>query len=152
MIDDPVHDGILRLESNDLHPAPAPGTAFRSPSRGFQARNWNRSSACALQPLREGDLIGTTLLKSPTPAVDRDRTVSRRSEPSSRTSLTGEQPDPRDPLQPQEEMSRHQDRNSYGRRLLGLRFKASLALTSPVNLPAPGRRQITAPGMQCDPL
>ena len=30
-----------------------------------------------------------------------------RSEPSSRTSLTGEQPDPWDLLQPQDEMSRH---------------------------------------------
>ena len=29
----------------------------------------------------------------------------------------------------------------YGRRLLGLKFKASVALTSPLNLPAPGRRQ-----------
>ena len=29
----------------------------------------------------------------------------------------------------------------YGRRLLGLQFKTSLALTSPLNLPAPGRRQ-----------
>ena len=34
-----------------------------------------------------------------------------------------------------------EDRYSYGRRLLGLKFKASLALTSPLNLPAPGRRQ-----------
>ena len=30
---------------------------------------------------------------------------------------------------------------SYGRRLLGLKFKPSLALSSPLNLPAPGRRQ-----------
>ncbi|KAF1855289.1 hypothetical protein Lal_00001068 [Lupinus albus] len=29
-----------------------------------------------------------------TPAMDRDRTVSRRSEPSSRTTLMGEQPNP----------------------------------------------------------
>ena len=33
------------------------------------------------------------------------------------------------------------DRYSYGRRLLGLKFKDSLSLTSPLNLPAPGRRQ-----------
>ena len=33
------------------------------------------------------------------------------------------------------------DRYSYGRRLLGLKFKASIALTSPLNLPAPGRLQ-----------
>src|ERR1700709_2929085 len=36
-----------------------------------------------------------------------DRTVSRRSEPSSRTTLTGEQPHPGDLLQPQDVMSRH---------------------------------------------
>ena len=46
-------------------------------------------------------------LKIPTPMADRDRTVSRRSEPSSRTSLNGEQPYPWDLLQPQDEMSRH---------------------------------------------
>src|SRR5437868_15451743 len=45
--------------------------------------------------------------KSPTPTADKDRTVSRRSEPSSRTTLTGEQPDPWDLLQPQDVMSRH---------------------------------------------
>ena len=46
-------------------------------------------------------------LKFPTPTVDKDRTVSRRSEPSSRTALTGEQTDPWDLLQPQDAMSRH---------------------------------------------
>ena len=45
--------------------------------------------------------------KSPTPATDRDRTVSRRSKPSSRTTLNGEQPYPWDLLQPQDVMSRH---------------------------------------------
>ena len=47
------------------------------------------------------------LLKSLTPTEDRDRTVSRRSEPSSRTTLIGEQPNPWDLLQPQDVMSRH---------------------------------------------
>ena len=42
-----------------------------------------------------------------TPTADRDRTVSRRSEPSSRTTLMGEQPNPWDLLQPQDVMSRH---------------------------------------------
>ena len=46
-------------------------------------------------------------LKYPPPTADRDRTVSRRSEPSSRTALTGEQPDPWDLLQPQDAMGRH---------------------------------------------
>jgi hypothetical protein len=52
-------------------------------------------------------VLGATLLKSLTPATDRDRTVSRRSEPSSRTALMGEQPNPWDLLQPQDAMSRH---------------------------------------------
>ena len=46
-------------------------------------------------------------LKFPTPMADRDRTVSRRSEPNSRTTLNGEQPYPWDLLQPQDVMSRH---------------------------------------------
>ena len=46
-------------------------------------------------------------LKSPAPTVDKDRTVSRRSEPSSRAALTGEQPDPWDLLQPRDATSRH---------------------------------------------
>ena len=46
-------------------------------------------------------------LKSPAPTVDKDRTVSRRSEPNSRAALTGEQPDPWDLLQPQDATSRH---------------------------------------------
>ena len=52
-------------------------------------------------------VLGKEPLKSPSPTVDKDRTVSRRSEPSSRTALTGEQPDPWDLLQPQDAMSRH---------------------------------------------
>ncbi len=52
-------------------------------------------------------VLGTAPLKSPTPAADRDRTVSRRSEPSSRTALIGEQPNPWDLIQPQDAMSRH---------------------------------------------
>jgi hypothetical protein len=39
-----------------------------------------------------------------TPTADRDQPVSRRFEPSSRTSLIGEQPNPWDLLQPQDEM------------------------------------------------
>ena len=52
-------------------------------------------------------VLGTGLLKYPTRAADRDRTVSRRSKPSSRTTLNGEQPYPWDRLQPQDVMSRH---------------------------------------------
>ena len=52
-------------------------------------------------------VLGTAPLKTPTPTTDRDRTVSRRSKPSSRTALIGEQPNPWDLLQPQDAMSRH---------------------------------------------
>src|SRR3972149_9357700 len=52
-------------------------------------------------------VLGTAPRKSPAPTPDRDRTVSRRSEPSSRTTLIGEQPNPWDLLQPQDVMSRH---------------------------------------------
>ena len=52
-------------------------------------------------------VLGTAFLKSPPAAEDRDRTVSRRSKPSSRTALMGEQPNPWDLLQPQDAMSRH---------------------------------------------
>ena len=52
-------------------------------------------------------VLGAAPFKSLAPAMDRDRTVSRRSEPSSRTTLMGEQPNPWDRLQPQDVMSRH---------------------------------------------
>ena len=52
-------------------------------------------------------VLRTNPLKYPTPTADRDRTVSRRSKPSSRTTLIGEQPNPWDLLQPQDVTSRH---------------------------------------------
>ena len=52
-------------------------------------------------------VLRTAPFKSLTPATDRDRTVSRRSEPSSRATLIGEQPNPWDLLQPQDVTSRH---------------------------------------------
>src|SRR6266853_5396311 len=52
-------------------------------------------------------VLRTALFKSPTPTADRDRTVSRRSEPSSRATLIREQPNPWDLLQPQDVTSRH---------------------------------------------
>ena len=58
--------------------------------------------------VRSGPLVlGSTILNLLAPTADRDRTVSRRSEPSSRTALNGEQPYPWDLLQPQDAMSRH---------------------------------------------
>ena len=52
-------------------------------------------------------VLKSFLLNLPAPMVDRDRPVSRRSEPSSRTALIGGQPNPWDQLQPQDAMSRH---------------------------------------------
>src|SRR5678816_4810131 len=72
--------------------------------------------------VRPGPLVlGTAFLKFPPAAADRDRTVSRRSKPSSRTALMGEQPNPWDVLPPQDAMSRHRGAKPcrrYG--LLGL--------------------------------
>ena len=52
-------------------------------------------------------VLRSELLKFLAPTADRDQTVSRRSKPSSRTTLIGEQPNPWDLLQPQDVMSRH---------------------------------------------
>ena len=74
------------------------------------ANNWR----VHLNPL----VLETNPFKFPTPAADRDQTVSRRSEPNSRTTLIGEQPNPWDLLQPQDVMSRHRgakQRRRYGR-------------------------------------
>src|ERR1700744_3075859 len=75
-------------------------------------------------------VLRTDPLNSPTPTPDRDQTVSRRFEPSSRTTLIGEQPNPWDLLQPQDVMSRHRGakrRRRYG--LLGV-----ISLLSPAYL------------------
>ena len=72
-------------------------------------------------------VLGATPLNSPTPTEDRDRTVSRCSEPSSRTALNGEQPYPWDLLQPQDAMSRH--RGAKPRRRYGL--LGAISLLSP---------------------
>ena len=58
-------------------------------------------------------VLGSAPLKYPAPTADRDRTVSRRTEPSSRTALIGEQPNPWDLLQPQDAMSRHRTLSTF---------------------------------------
>ena len=52
-------------------------------------------------------VLGRNPLNIPAHTPDMDRTVSRRSEPSSRTAFMGEQPNPWDVLPPQDAMSRH---------------------------------------------
>src|SRR5207237_8350497 len=89
--------------------------------------------------VRPGPLVlGAAPLRSPAPTADRDRTVSRRSKPSSRASLTGEQPDPWDLLQPQDETSRH--RGAKPCRRYGLLGRISLL--SPGDLLSVERRPL----------
>lgn len=92
--------------------------------------------------VRPGPLVlGTAPIKYPAPTTDRDRTVSRRSEPSSRTTLIGEQPNPWDLLQPQDATSRHRGAKPsrrYG--LLGM-----ISLLSPGYLLSVERCRARAP-------
>jgi hypothetical protein len=81
-------------------------------------------------------VLRTAPLNSPAPIADRDRTVSRRSKPSSRTALNGEQPYPWDLLQPQDAMSRHRGAKPRRRyELLGV-----ISLLSPEYLLSDERR------------
>ena len=75
--------------------------------RGYPAVQLAPQPVCQ-RLVRPGPLVLRSVLRSfPTPTTDRDRTVSRRSEPSSRATLIGEQPNPWDLLQPQDVTSRH---------------------------------------------
>src|SRR6266699_3900682 len=60
-------------------------------------------------------VLEMTRLSLPTPTTDRDRTVSRRSEPSSRAALMGGQPNPWVLLQPQDATSRHRGAKPFRR-------------------------------------
>ena len=97
----------------------------------------------ARQPEHQGCVIpgplvlGNVLLKSPAPAEDMDQTISRGFEPSSRTALIGEQPNPWDLLQPQDAMSRH--RGAKRSRRYGL--SAIISLLSPEYLLSVERRR-----------
>ena len=117
----------LHLQPIDRMVSPEPSGGQKSPGRsnlevGFPLRCFQRLSLpdvdtrhlpLAGQPANQRSVrLGPLVLKAaplrlPTLKTDRDRTVSRRSEPSSRTALIGEQPNPWDLLQPQDAMSRH---------------------------------------------
>ena len=89
--------GASRLDAFSVYPVPT-----WLLGHGFDTQPMHQRS------VHPGPLVlRTAPLKYPTPTPDRDRTVSRRSEPSSRTALMGEQPNPWDLLQPQDAMSRH---------------------------------------------
>ena len=75
---------------------------LRYPAVHLAAQLVNRRS------VHHGPLVLVTApLKTPTPTIDRDRTVSRRSEPSSRATLIGEQPNPWELFHPQDVTGRH---------------------------------------------
>ena len=109
---------------------------LRYPAVRLAAQLVNRRS------VHHGPLVLVTApLKTPTPTIDRDRTVSRRSEPSSRATLMGEQPNPWDLLQPQDVTSRHRGAKPsrrYG--LLGM-----ISLLSPGYLLSVERCRARAP-------
>ncbi len=89
--------GASRLDAFSVYPVPTWLLGHESDTQPIHQRS-----------VHPGPLVlRTAPLKYPTPTPDRDRTVSRRSEPSSRTALMGEQPNPWDLLQPQDAMSRH---------------------------------------------
>ena len=86
-------------------------------------------------------VLGAGLLKAPTRAEDRDQTVSRRSEHSSRAALIGELPNPWDLLQPQDATSRHRGAKPFRRYgLLGM-----ISLLSPGYLLSVERCRARAP-------
>ena len=95
---------------------------LRYPAVRLAAQLVNRRS------VHHGPLVLVTApLKTPTPTIDRDRTVSRRSEPSSRATLMGEQPNPWDLLQPQVVTSRHRG----GKPLRRYELLGAISLLSP---------------------
>ena len=114
----------LRPINRVVYPGSLGGKPPRNPRLGvgFTLRCFQRLSIpdMATQPCPERDnwytrgrsvrilsYYGRIAVNVPTPTADRDRPGSRRSEPSSRTTLIGEQPNPWDRLQPQDAMGRH---------------------------------------------
>ena len=104
----------------------------------YPNRTWLLGNALAEQtdrpevrPTRSLSYWQSDLRKFPAPTTDRDRTVSRRSEPSSRATLMGEQPNPGDLLQPQDVTSRHRGAKPFRRyELLGMISLLSLSTLS----------------------
>ena len=132
----PIDPVVFREPSDALRrgrPCLRDGLALRCLQRLSCRDIATRQCPVAGQPEHQRSLIPgplvlrNTPVKSPAPAVDKDRTVSRRSEPSSRTALIGEQPNPWDLLQPQDAMSRHRGAKPLRR----CELLAAISLLSP---------------------
>src|ERR1043166_7680744 len=82
-------------------------SAFILAARGYPAMPLARQLAHQRCVLSNPLVLGEKPLTFPAPTTDRDRPVSRRSKPSSRTAFIGEQPNPWELLHPQDAMSRH---------------------------------------------
>src|SRR5437764_7193364 len=82
-------------------------SAFILAARGYPALPLARQLAHQRCVLSNPLVLGEKPLTFPAPTTDRDRPVSRRSKPSSRTAFIGEQPNPWELLHPQDAMSRH---------------------------------------------
>ena len=162
----PIRTGQVR-PSRTLRLRPVDPVVFRGPSdrlrngmnhlRGCLAlRCLQRLSRCGVatrrcpsagqpehqRPPAPGPLVlGSAPVNHPAPAEDKDRTVSRRSEPSSRNTLIGEQPNPWDLLQPQDVMSRH--RGAKPRRRCGR--LGAISLLSPEYLLSDEQRRCHVP-------
>src|ERR1700733_9465827 len=87
-------------------------SAFILAARGYPAMPLARQLAHQRCVLSNPLVLGEKPLTFPAPTTDRDRPVSRRSKPSSRTAFIGEQPNPWELLHPQDAMSRHRMINS----------------------------------------
>jgi hypothetical protein len=90
-------------------------SAFIPATRSYPAVDLAVQLAHQRRVLPNPLVLGKTPFKHATPTADRDRPGSRRSEPSSRTTLMGEQPNPWDRLQPQDVMSRHRGAKPHRR-------------------------------------
>ena len=109
--------------------------------RGYPAVPMARQPVHQRSPVPGPLVLGDAPVNHPAPAEDKDRTVSRRSEPSSRNTLIGEQPNPWDLFQPQDVMSRH--RGAKPRRRCGR--LGAISLLSPEYLLSDEQRRCHVP-------
>jgi len=105
-------------------------SAILSVKRSYPAMLLTKQPVHQRYPLPGPLVLGSASLNFLTSIVDRDRTVSRRSKPSSRTALMGEQPNPWNLFQLQDAMSRHRG----AKRLRRYELSRVISLLSPAYL------------------